>query len=539
MRIERLRLNRVHGLLALVLLMAFASGIALWGTVRQAQWLAQPDQHGDLWHVANVNSELARVYITALQLDAPLTPGATETPDLAALSLRLDVLASVLDGTQRLPQLRQRLAARVPMAHEVLSELAQHVAQWNVALQDTPASEALPQVARTIRLQAPGLQERVRQAVAAVHVAASNDNASDREQLQRRFVVLSLVLGSLLVGATALVWQLARNIQLAEANSRQLTSANQRLEARVMARTRQIEEGRLLLNFILDASPSEVLLIHAQTDAVIFINQRLLARLDLPSAPSHLPLRELLKEPAQAQALQDALEKQGEVQGMEALLGSHPPAWASISARLIEVDGQLAYLLWSFDIGVHKRLEAHLRDLATTDPHSGLIHRHVYLDKGAALLEQCTRLKQNCAVMAIGIDDFSHLAATHGPPQRDHIVSSLAASLRDVLRESDALGRLSEATFGVVMPRADEQAALDAALRLRKAAALLASEPGSDSPAGVSVSIGFSTRRSREVHLDTLRQEAEQALLRAQQLGGGQIVVFPSPQPHHHATTDR
>lgn len=511
------RLSATHGLLWLVALMAVVSGSALWWTLQQARQLAHPDQQADLWYVASVNNELARLQLLARQIVS-----GEATAD--ELQTRLDVLASVLDSTEQLPRLKQHLHTRLPETAAVLAEVDTAATSWSQLLGPQPALGS-ERTAREIVRRGEGLQQRLRQAVADVHVASSDDNDIKRQQLQQRFVVLRTVLAALFVGAAALVWRLIHDIRRARDTTRSLALINQQLEARVTERTRKIEEGRLLLQFILDASPSDVLLIDAELGTVFYVNRRLLSRLGLRSAPACLQIRELMPDAAQGQALVDHLARYGEVDGMEALIGHQPPCWSSLSGRLIEVEGRLAHLLWGFDISAHKALEAQLRELATTDPLTGLDNRRAFLDKGRALLEHCRRHRQNCGVLMLDIDRFKNINDQHGHRAGDDAIVACARALRETLRESDILGRFGGEEFAALLPHANDQATLETAERVRLAVQALRIGLGGDLAFGFTISIGFSALADRSASLEQLLAEADTALYRAKADGRNRVVA--------------
>jgi diguanylate cyclase (GGDEF)-like protein len=522
-----LRLPTVRWLLLLVALMALASATALWLTLQQARQLGQNDQHSDLWYVSSVNSELARVRLLAHQLLAGEASG-------DELMLRLEVLYSVLDNTSALPKLSDRLYVHLPNTAATMRELSHHVDAWLHTLdRDTAANSA--QVAREITRSADMLQQQARTAVADVHVAATEDNDATRQSLYQRFVLLSLVLAGLLVGTAALIWYLLQEARRARRITLALSQTNQLLETRVLERTRQIEEGRLLLSFILNASPSDVLLIAADDGKVFFINQRLIQRLNLTSSPKHMRVTDLLHDSAQCTALLEGLDRYGEVDGMEALLGHNPPTWSSLSARLIEVDGRLGHLFWSFDITPHKRLEAQLRELATTDPLSGLDNRRAFLDKSAALLEHCRRHQQDCAVLMLDIDRFKSINDRHGHAIGDQAIVACAQLMRATLRDADVLGRMGGEEFAALLPLANDKAALETAERLRSAVQALRIPLDSGGDLRFTVSIGATQLDGRITSVESLLVEADEALYRAKADGRNRVVIH---LPHLTETTD-
>lgn len=519
-----LRLPSVRWLLLLVALMALASATALWLTLQQARELGRPNQHADLWYVASVNSELARVRQVSHQLLAG-------EASAEVLHLRLEVLYSVLDNTSALPTLSERLHSQLPHTAASMRELSHHVDAWLHTLTPHPSAFG-ERVARDVLSWADGLQQQTRMAVADVHVAVTEENDATRQSLHQRFVLLSALLAGLLLGTAALIRHLAQEARRARHLSRTLTQANQMLESRVAERTRQIEEGRQLLSFILDASPSDVLLISADNSEVIFINQSLIRRLNLAATPKHLRMSDLLQDPAQCQQLSDELERYGEVGGMEALLGHHPPTCCSVSARLIEVDGRLCHLIWSFDISPHKRLEAQLRELATSDPLCGLDNRRAFLEKSTALLEHCRRHHQECAVLMLDIDRFKSINDCHGHAVGDHAIIACANAMRATLRDADVLGRMGGEEFAALLPLAGEHATRDTAERLRRAVEAISIVLENGDTLCFTISIGTTQLADRLTSVEDLIIEADEALYRAKAEGRNRVVSIQPVRPH-------
>lgn len=64
------RQRQIMGLLlGLVLLMALIAGAALWLAVRQAQQLAQPNLHNELWQTYSLRAELDRTLDAARHIE--------------------------------------------------------------------------------------------------------------------------------------------------------------------------------------------------------------------------------------------------------------------------------------------------------------------------------------------------------------------------------------------------------------------------------------------------------------------------------------
>ena len=71
------------------------------------------------------------------------------------------------------------------------------------------------------------------------------------------------------------------------------------------------------------------------------------------------------------------------------------------------------------------------------------------------------------SVVVIDLDHFKRINDTFGHAEGDRALALAAAALRDVVRESDAVGRLGGEEFVLVLPGVDAAAAREAAERAR------------------------------------------------------------------------
>lgn len=110
------RQRQIMGLLlGLVLLMALIAGAALWLAVRQAQQLAQPNLHNELWQTYSLRAELDRTLDAARHTES----GEGQADDLA---IRLEVLASLIAPLRR-QSLFRHLAEPRPEVQATLQRL--------------------------------------------------------------------------------------------------------------------------------------------------------------------------------------------------------------------------------------------------------------------------------------------------------------------------------------------------------------------------------------------------------------------------------
>ncbi|MFN3438122.1 MAG: GGDEF domain-containing protein [Acidovorax sp.] len=496
--------------------MAVATSTTLWWTLRQTQELAQPYQQSDLWYVSSIHSELARVSLLAHNV-------ADHGTSASELRERLDVLLSTLDTSAQAPRISTQLRDALPHTARNLDELLHQAEAWSQRLGAAGADGAA--VAADIVGGSDAQLDTVRKAVAAVHLLNTQQTDRARQQLHDRFKVLSAVLGSLLAGTALLVWRLVRDARLASAMSQQLAQANRQLEVRVASRTRKIEEGRALLSFILDTSPSDVVLADVENGKVHFINHQLTERLGLKAPPQTLFLHQLLHDPAVGESLMQALDQYGQVDALEAQIGEHHPSWRSLSARLIEVDGRLAHLLWGFDISRHKELESQLRELATRDALTGLLNRRAFMEGGTALFDHCRRHAQPCTVLMIDIDHFKRINDQHGHQTGDAALRACAQAIESALRDADLLGRLGGEEFAALLPHSSTSSAFKITERIRDALARMHLASPDGQPLSLTVSIGMAEMEPTHPGIEPLLADADRALYRAKATGRNKVLA--------------
>ncbi len=514
------QLSGTRWLLAVVAAMALATSGTLWWTLRQTQTLAQPYQQSDLWHVSSVHSELSRVSLLAHQVVARHAP-AMDLQD------RLEVLLSTLDTSSLGPRTTTRWRSALPEIAQDLDGLLRKAEDWSARLASAGPDEAraIAASARIAEKAEPEL-ERTRRVLAAVHLFTNQEDDRDRQQLHDRFKVLSGVLGGLLLGTALLVWKLVHDARAARALSQQLAQSNRQLEARVASRTRKIEEGRALLSFILNTSPSDVVLAEVESGRVHFINHQLTERLGLMAPPKTLFLQELLHDPAVGESLMQALDQYGQVDALEAMIGAQNPSWRSLSARLIEVDGQLAHLLWGFDISRHKELEGQLRELATRDALTGLLNRRAFMEGGTALFDHCRRHAQPCTVLMIDIDHFKNINDQHGHQAGDEALRACARAIGSALRDADLLGRLGGEEFAALLPHSTTDSAFKIAERIRLALAQMPLASPRGAPLSITVSIGMAQMAPGHPGIEPLLADADRALYRAKATGRNKVLAY-------------
>lgn len=175
------------------------------------------------------------------------------------------------------------------------------------------------------------------------------------------------------------------------------------------------------------------------------------------------------------------------------------------------------------DISERKRLEKELRQLAVTDPLTGLPNRRAFMERLAQEMERLKRFDEvSAALLMLDLDHFKRINDAYGHATGDEVLRHFADILRAELRKVDLPGRLGGEEFAILMPCAGREDAFALAERLRRrlAAAPLALTGKS---IRYTVSIGASVLSRDDASHDAVLLRADAALYEAKAAGRNQV----------------
>jgi diguanylate cyclase (GGDEF)-like protein/PAS domain S-box-containing protein len=179
------------------------------------------------------------------------------------------------------------------------------------------------------------------------------------------------------------------------------------------------------------------------------------------------------------------------------------------------------------DITERKRLEAELRELATTDTLTGLSNRRHFL---ARLDDELARVKRldilNTAVLMLDLDFFKRVNDEYGHLTGDAVLVHFATLMREALRKIDTGGRVGGEEFAIILAGADLAAAQIFAERLRQK---IASTPLQQNAIEirVTVSIGIAVLDAADASADAVLMRADAALYHAKRSGRNRVEITP------------
>jgi diguanylate cyclase (GGDEF)-like protein len=162
------------------------------------------------------------------------------------------------------------------------------------------------------------------------------------------------------------------------------------------------------------------------------------------------------------------------------------------------------------------------RRRSTLDPLTGLFNRNALEQRLAELDGQPSNQEEGLshALLLCDLDHFKRVNDLLGHAAGDAVLQDVAYTMRATLRAGDSIYRVGGEEILVILPGADEEAAVEIAERLRQ-------DVRRRRPVGVAVtvSIGVAVSQSEVVNTDDLVERADAALYSAKAGGRDAVVV--------------
>jgi len=188
-----------------------------------------------------------------------------------------------------------------------------------------------------------------------------------------------------------------------------------------------------------------------------------------------------------------------------------------------------------------EKTEAELRYLADHDSLTGLLNRRSFRAKLDTYVSFSDRYGGQGAVMIIDIDGLKEVNDKLGHQQGDNLIRRIASVLRERVRATDIVARLSGDEFAVLMPQSDTAGALQLGEDLR---AEVAEGFRGDLDLGMAtISVGITMFGGNDsAGAEAVLVSADQAMYQAKEEGRNRIALFDDggdrgPDPRRRQTT--
>jgi diguanylate cyclase (GGDEF)-like protein len=201
------------------------------------------------------------------------------------------------------------------------------------------------------------------------------------------------------------------------------------------------------------------------------------------------------------------------------------PAIESVLAKLDPADRKVV----DEALARAEKTEAQLRYIADHDSLTGLLDRRRFRAELDQYVSFSARYGGQGAVMIIDIDGLKAINDSQGHHAGDNLIRHVAAIMRERVRTTDIVARLSGDEFAVLMPQTDTEGALHLGEDLRSQVAEGAA-PAPDAE-GTTISVGITMfGGERGIGAEAVLLAADQAMYRAKEDGRNQIALFQDPR---------
>jgi diguanylate cyclase (GGDEF)-like protein len=166
--------------------------------------------------------------------------------------------------------------------------------------------------------------------------------------------------------------------------------------------------------------------------------------------------------------------------------------------------------------------EMALKEMATTDPLTGISNRRHFLESAGAELERAERFGRPLTLLMLDIDLFKRINDSHGHPVGDVVIKSVVSACRARIRKVDLFGRIGGEEFAVLMPEADNDMGFEVAQRIREEVERMVCEVG-ELRLTTTVSIGVASASQHGYGIVELMKSADAAMYVAKNSGRNQV----------------
>lgn len=263
----------------------------------------------------------------------------------------------------------------------------------------------------------------------------------------------------------ALFWRSRRVHQLVEQRTAELQQTNQQLTADAAARKRA-EKDLQLRQRAIDASANAVIITSscAPDYPIEYVNpafERITgyAAADVVGRSCSLLWREDREQPEIRELLAAVREKREGHVIMRNYGKNGRLFWSDVYLAPVrdESDEVNHYVVALYDITATRQYQAELEFQANRDSLTGLANRSLLLDRLSQASAFAERYGNQVWVLFLNLDRFKFVNDTLGHRAGDQLLKSVASRLRQVVRDTDTIARLSADEFVLVLPeRVDE-----------------------------------------------------------------------------------
>jgi diguanylate cyclase (GGDEF)-like protein len=181
------------------------------------------------------------------------------------------------------------------------------------------------------------------------------------------------------------------------------------------------------------------------------------------------------------------------------------------------------------DVTQTKELEAELRDLAQTDPLTGLFNRRAFEVEAQRQIDFLRRFGPGGALFLFDIDDFKTINDSFGHQAGDEALKKVASTIETRTRTTDICGRLGGDEFVILFPGVGHN---EAEMLANGLLGFIRDQTvgGDDSSVSITSSIGIALFLQADVgDIGALLANADSGMYAAKRAGGNGFAFTAAP----------
>lgn len=146
-------------------------------------------------------------------------------------------------------------------------------------------------------------------------------------------------------------------------------------------------------------------------------------------------------------------------------------------------------------------------------------------------MNRAARYRTPLSVIMADIDHFKSINDFFGHLAGDHALRSIAAQMKQVMRDSDQIARYGGEEFAIILPMTQPEDAMTVAERLRQSVESMQIRYN-ERPIAVTMSFGVAAMEGgREEDVESLIKKADEALYEAKKMGRNSCCCYEKPAP--------
>lgn len=202
----------------------------------------------------------------------------------------------------------------------------------------------------------------------------------------------------------------------------------------------------------------------------------------------------------------------------------HIPVWLSILFFTLNISliSSIIFGLFYYFAYSNELLQNELRNLANTDPLTGLPNRRAFFAKAELEFIRAKRYDRPFSLLMIDIDLFKNINDTYGHAVGDEVLQTFSTMLMAYSREGDILGRYGGEEFIILLLETSVKEIRTRALKIIKSTQqLVMHTPKANF--SFTISVGLTQLRYSDEDLTSILKRVDDALYRAKELGRNQL----------------